>query len=108
MNNIDSNNLIINDSIETTKESFYSANMALKNGYNKSLPIVIDYTGFILDGNHRYIRFRDACRLDEISIIMIDKQDKIIEYNKEMTKKKYGFDNIYYPFVKKIGKWIQK
>lgn len=102
------NDLIIDVNMQDTSESFYDAYEALEDGYDKSRPIVIDEAGFILDGNHRYIVFRDAGRLDEISIIMIDGWDAQMQYNRETAKHEFLGDDIYFPIVKKIGKWIQK
>ena len=105
---VDINNLIIDVNMEDDDDSYHNADEAIEEGYDKTRPIVIDQDGFVMDGNHRYLRFREAGRLDEISIIMIDGWDANREYEKETAKHEFLTDDIYFPIVKKIGKWIQK
>jgi len=109
MKRIDINNLIVDVDMNDSEESFYTAYDALDDGYDKTKPIVIDENGFIEDGNHRYVTFRDAGRLDEISIIMILPGFEIkIKYLDFTCKAENTTDDKYYPFIETIGKWIQK
>lgn len=56
--------------------------VALNNGYDKSMPIVLDETGFIIDGNHRYCAFLAAGKIDEVVFCIVNRS----EYNAQIDK----------------------
>lgn len=99
MTKLNRNELHIDDTYFDEGSFDYSI---LEDGYDKEKPIVCFQNGHIEDGNHRYKMFRDANRLDEVSIVMVDNWD----YKELYKLENWEDDDVYYNFVKKIGQLI--
>lgn len=81
---------------------------ALSRGFDKDYPIVVDEDGLIIDGNHRFVAFKNAGRLHEVSFVKVDYgdftdlQSKLIDEG--LDKKFNKDDGFFYDQIKTIVK----
>lgn len=80
---------------------------ALHRGFDANYPIVVDEDGIIIDGNHRYIAFKEAGREDELVFCVVYFNDfvqakkKAIE-NNELSEFDYN-DDYFYNIIRSIA-----
>ena len=81
---------------------------ALNRGFDENYPIIIDQDGVIIDGNHRFVAFQEAGRIDELAFIQVDYNEFLKLYAKNRSEGKgFEFDNdndFFYNEIKSIVK----
>lgn len=90
----------MNNDYEQSKE-------ILEEGFNPEYPVIIDETGEILDGNHRYKLFLEADREEEVEFIMISWKswDELIntEIDNDTIDKFDNDDDYFYQRIKEVA-----
>ena len=88
-------------------DSFENSKHILEEGFDSQYPIVADQDGLIIDGNHRYKLFKEANRLKEVEVLVIDWRDFDDLVNKEINNgtldKFENNDEYFYKRVKEVA-----